>query len=49
MRRQDRTRGLVGITVVNARRILEEDVKIVVTLPEQQIEASDLGGVLTPA
>jgi len=41
--------GLVGITVVNARRILEEDGKIVVTLPEQQIQASDLEAVLTPA
>lgn len=41
--------GLVGITIVNARRILEEDGKIVVTLPEHQIEASDLEGVLTPA
>lgn len=41
--------SLVGITIVSARRILEEDGKIVVTLPEQQIEASDLEGVLTPA
>lgn len=41
--------GLVGITIVSARRILEEDGKIVVTLPEQQIEASDLEAVLTPA
>jgi uncharacterized protein YuzE len=41
--------GLVGITIVNAKRILDEDGKIVVTLPEHQIEASDLEGVLTPA
>jgi len=41
--------SLVGITIVSARRILEEDGKIVVTLPEQQVETSDLAGVLTPA
>lgn len=41
--------GILGITIVNARRILQEDGKIVVTLPEHQIEASDLEGVLTPA
>ena len=41
--------GLVGITIVSARRILAEDGKIVVTLPQMQVEASDLEGVLTPA
>lgn len=41
--------ALIALTIVNARRILHEDGKIVVTLPEHQIEASDLEGVLTPA
>lgn len=41
--------AMVGITIVNARRILEEDGKIVLTLPENQIETTDLDGVLTPA
>lgn len=41
--------ALVGITVVDARRILAEDGKIVVTLPEHRIEASDLESVLAPA
>lgn len=41
--------AIVGITIVNARRILEEDGKIVVTLPEHQIETTDLDAVLAPA
>ncbi len=40
---------LVGLTILNARLILEEDGKIVVTLPERRIETSDLGDVLVPA
>jgi uncharacterized protein YuzE len=40
---------LVGITIVNARWLLEQDGKIVVTLPQMQVEASELEGVLTPA
>jgi len=40
---------LVGITVVNARWLLEQDGKIVVTLPQIEVEATDLEGVLTPA
>jgi uncharacterized protein YuzE len=41
--------SLVGITIVSARRILEQDGRITVTLPKMQVEASDLEGVLTPA
>lgn len=38
---------LVGITIVNARWLLEEDGKIVVTLPGgRRLETSDLGDVL---
>lgn len=40
---------LVGITIVNARWLLEHEGKIVVTLPQMQVEASDLGGILTAA
>ena len=40
---------LVGITILNARRLLEHDGKITVSLPELEVEASDLEGVLTPA
>lgn len=39
--------SLVGLTIVNARRLLEEDGEIVVTLPEQTVRAPDLGAVLT--
>jgi YD repeat-containing protein len=40
---------LVGITILNARRHLEHDSKITLSLPDLEIEASDLEGVLTPA
>ncbi len=40
---------LVGITIVNARRLLEQEGRITVTLPQMQVEASDLEGVLMPA
>ena len=40
---------LVGITIVNARWLLDEDGVIVITLPERRIEARDLGDVLAPA
>lgn len=40
---------LVGITIVNARRLLDEDGVIAITLPEQRVEATDLGDVLAPA
>ena len=40
---------LVGLTIVNARRLLDEDGVIVITLPERRIETRDLGDVLAPA
>ena len=47
--RYDAHGRLVGITILNARLILGEDGKIVVTLPERRLELSDLGDVLAPA
>ena len=41
--------SLVGLTILNARRRLVDDGNIVLTLPKQRVEASDLGDVLTPA
>lgn len=47
--RYDANGNLVGITILNARLILEEDGVITVTLPDRVLEARDLGDVLTPA
>ena len=42
--------ALIAITVVNARWLLEQDGKIVVTLPDgSRLEATDLGDVLAAA
>ena len=41
--------SLVGITIVNARWLLEHEGKIVLTLPEQRVEASGLADVLAAA
>jgi uncharacterized protein YuzE len=41
--------SLVGVTIVNARRLLEEDGEIAITLPQQRIVATDLGDVLAAA
>jgi len=41
--------SLVGITILNARLRLEEDGKIVLTLPEHRVEVTDLGDVLAAA
>ncbi len=38
--------SLVGITILNARLRLHEEGKIVLTLPEHRVEATDLGHVL---
>src|SRR6266571_6922334 len=38
--------SLVGVTIVNARRLLEHEGEIVLTLPKQRIVAPDLGEVL---
>ncbi len=40
---------LVGLTIVNARRILAEDGKIVVTLPSRRFEITDLDDILAAA
>jgi uncharacterized protein YuzE len=47
--RYGRDGSLIGITVLNARSRMERDGKLVITLPERQIETSDLDNVLTPA
>jgi uncharacterized protein YuzE len=38
--------SLVGLTIVSARRLLDETGEIVVTLPERQVRTVDLGDVL---
>lgn len=41
---------LIAITIVNARRILEREGKVVVTLPDgSRLETADLGDVLAAA
>jgi uncharacterized protein YuzE len=47
--RYDERGTLMGITIVNARRILEREGKVTITLPERRIEATDLGDVLAAA
>lgn len=41
--------SLIAITIVNARRILEREGRITITLPERQVEAIDLGDALAAA
>jgi len=41
--------SLIAVTIVNARRILAEEGKITITLPEHRIETADLGDVLAAA
>jgi uncharacterized protein YuzE len=41
--------SLVGLTILNPRRLLEDEGKIVLTLPEQRVEATDLGDALVAA
>lgn len=41
--------SLVGLTIVNARWLLEQDGEIVLTLPEQKVRATDLGDALAAA
>jgi uncharacterized protein YuzE len=38
--------SLVGLTILNARWLLEHDGEIVLTLPEQRVVATDVGDVL---
>ncbi len=44
--RYDANGALFGITIVNARRILERDGTIAITLPGRRVEATDLGDAL---
>lgn len=37
---------LVGLTILNAKRRLDRDGKIVITLPKKRVEATDLGALL---
>lgn len=42
--------SLIAITIVNARRLLEQDGRIVITLPDRsRLETTDLGDVLAAA
>jgi uncharacterized protein YuzE len=41
--------SLVGITILNARRRLERDGKVVITLPDRRLEVTDLGDTLVAA
>ena len=47
--RHDENGALFGVTIVNARRILEREGKIVIRLPGRRVEATDLGDVLAAA
>ena len=38
--------SLVGLTILNARKLLEREGKIVLTFPDQRVEARDLEAVL---
>ena len=41
--------SLVGLTIVNARWLLEQDGEVVLTLSEQKVRTTDLGSVLAAA
>jgi uncharacterized protein YuzE len=41
--------SLIAITIVNARRILEREGKVTITLPTHRIETTDLGDALVAA
>ena len=47
--RYDENGALFGITLVNPRRILETEGKIMITLPGRRVEATDLGDVFAAA
>ena len=47
--RYDSAGKLVGITIVNARYILDLEGVITVTLPDRVLECRDLGDILTAA
>ncbi len=41
--------SLIGLTIVNARWLLEQEGRIVLTLPEQRVEAPDLSEIVAAA
>lgn len=41
--------AVIAITILNARRIFEREGSIPITLPEHQVEVTDLGAVLAAA
>jgi uncharacterized protein YuzE len=47
--RYDEHGALMGITIVNARRILEREGTVTITLPGRRVEATDLRDVLAAA
>jgi uncharacterized protein YuzE len=47
--RYDERGALIGITIVNARSILESEGTISITLPGRSVEATDLAEVLAVA
>lgn len=47
--RYDSDGNLVGITILNARRILQRDGVITVTLPDRVLQTRDLGDIVTAA
>jgi YD repeat-containing protein len=47
--RYDQQGRLVGLTIVNARRLLEEDGVVVVTPPKLRVEADELASALAAA
>jgi YD repeat-containing protein len=47
--RYDASGRLVGLTIVDARRLLERDDEIVVTPPQLRVERDDLAAVLAAA
>jgi YD repeat-containing protein len=47
--RYDADGRLVGLTIVDARRLLERDGEIVVTPPQLRVESDDLAAVLAAA
>ena len=47
--RFDKDGELMGVTIVNARKIIERDGVIVVTLPDRTLEITDVGDLLAAA
>lgn len=41
--------AIVGLTIVNARRLLDRDGEIAITLPEQRVRVRDLADALVAA